>query len=490
MTVIGNHHDLTGLTNGSTVYVRVTAINTGGESFPTEVLGARVGDPRLLIVNGFDKLNGFGLVLEDDPEMGLNERMWVDQMNNFAYTVNHGESVPVTYDHGWDSASNEAITSDAIELSKYAVVDWILGEESNSGDGSLSGSERARIATYLAGGGGLLVSGSELAWDLEAMGRDPEFLHTVLRTDYIADDAATLSAAPVDGGAFDGLDAIAFDAPDEYWVDHPDVLAPLNGGSPALSYIGSSGGTAAVQAVGSGGDGCERLIVMGFPFETIVTSSRPAVMNAALTYLDTCSSLGVQIASPVNEHYYQTPPSFTGIAFGDDLVRVEAQLLRWNDGQYWNGSDWDPADTWLTATGAESWSYPLPPLSDGAYIFRARAAGNSNTSEPTEVSFILDTQRPASPTVITPTGGVSLTTLPIVLEWEAITDDGSPIAYEVELDGKIDATSVVTYRTSLRSGLHQWRVRAYDLAGNTGTWTDIHTFATDYEEVFLPIVLR
>jgi hypothetical protein len=213
-------------------------------------------------------------------------------------------------------------------------------------------------------------------------------------------------------------------------------------------------------------------------------------MNAALTYLDTCNSLGVQIASPVNEHYYQTPPSFTGIAFGDDLVRVEAQLLRWNDGQYWNGSDWDPADTWLTATGAESWSYPLPPLSDGAYIFRARAAGNSNTSEPTEVSFILDTQRPASPTVITPTGGVSLTTLPIVLEWEAITDDGSPIAYEVELDGKIDATSVVTYRTSLRSGLHQWRVRAYDLAGNTGTWTDIHTFATDYEEVFLPIVLR
>ena len=287
LTVLGNSCNLTGLAEGATVYVRVTAINTGGESFPTEVLGARVGDPGLLIVNGFDKLNEFGLISDDDPIMGNNERMWVNQMNRFTYVINHGQSIPVSYEYGWDSVSNESVASGLINFNRYAVVDWILGEESNNGDGTLSPIERIRIICYLNGGGGLLISGSEVAWDLEAMGRDPDFLHTVLRTDYIADDAATLSAAPDQGSAFDGLGTVTFDAEDAYLVDYPDVLAPLNGGQTAMSYVGGTGGVAAVQAAGPGGGGRERLIVIGFPFEAINALSRSYLMKAALDYLDT-----------------------------------------------------------------------------------------------------------------------------------------------------------------------------------------------------------
>jgi N-acetylmuramoyl-L-alanine amidase len=489
-TVIGNHYDITRLDEGSTIYVRVTAINDGGESFPTEVLGARVGDPGLLIVNGFDKLNQYGLIYEDDPEMGINERMWTAQMNSFAYAVIHGESVPVSYAYGWDSASNEAIISDLVGLTKYASVDWILGEESIDDDGTLSDAERVRIHAYLDQGGGLLISGSEMAWDLEAMGRDPNFLHTVLRTDYVADDAETLMAQPVVGGIFNGLGPITFDAAGEYLVDYPDVIAPLNGASAALSYVGGIGGAAAVQASGSGGDGCERVIVMGFPFETITLSSRIPLMRAALDYLDACGPLGTQIVSPIDGAYYQTSPEFTGIAFGESLLSVETQLMQADNGYYWNGSSWDATGVWLTATGTTTWSYPMPFLNDGPYTAKARAVGEEQNSEPIELTFTLDTTPPVTPTVITPTGGITLRRLPIVLEWEPIIDSGSPIAYEVELDGIVRATGEVTYTGSLRSGVHQWRVRAYDSAGNTGPFTNLQVFNIDFEEVFLPLVLK
>jgi N-acetylmuramoyl-L-alanine amidase len=491
VTVIGNHYDITRLDEGATVYVRVTAINDGGESFPTEVLGARVGEPGLLIVNGFDKLNQFGLVYEDDPEMGVNERMWTAQMNSFAYAVIHGDSVPVSYAYGWDSASNEAIVSDLVDLTRYASVDWILGEESIDDDGTLSDAERVRIKTYLDQGGGLLISGSEMAWDLEAMGRDPDFLHTVLRTDYVSDDAETLTAQPVAGGIFEGLGPISFDAADEYFVDYPDVIAPLNGGRAALSYVGGIGGAAAVQASGSAGDGCERVIVMGFPFETITPSSRTPLMRAALDYLGACGPLGVQIVSPVDSAYYQAPPEFTGIAFGESLLNVETQLMRTDDGYYWNGSSWGAIGIWLTATGTTTWSYAMPsPLSDGTYTAQARAVGEEQDSESIEVTFTLDTTPPLTPTVITPTGGITLRELPIVLEWEPVIDSGAPIAYEVELDGVVRATNEVTYTSNLRSGAHQWRVRAYDLAGNTGPFTNLQGFNIDLEEIFLPLVLK
>jgi N-acetylmuramoyl-L-alanine amidase len=490
VTVVGNDHSITGLTLGSTVYVRVTAINSGGESFPTEVLGVRVGDPRLTIVNGFDKLSNFGLVQDHDPDMGTNERMWVDKMNNSAYTVVHGESIPTSYKFGWDSASNEAVTSDLVDLDNYAVVDWILGEESNEGDGTLSAVARAKIETYLNQGGGLIISGSELAWDLEAKSRDPDFLNTVLRTDFIADDASTLSAVPVSGTAFDGLSPFSFDAPGTYYVDHPDVLAPMNDGSAALYYSGGLGGSAAIQASGTGGGGCERLIVMGFPFEAIESSSRISMMDATLQFLDACKPLGTQITSPLTDYYYRMQPSVAGIAFGDALTKVEVQLLRIQDEAYWNGSQWSLHEAWLNATGTETWSYPVPPLSDGAYTVRARAVGFDFTTEPVEASFTLDTATPLPPTVITPTGGITLPTPSVILQWDLSDENGSPITFEITLDGIVHSTNDTKFNISLHSGLHQWRVRAYDLAGNLGPWTSLHHFYTDPQEIFLPIMLK
>ena len=48
----------------------MTATNSGGESFPTETLTVRVrssGSASVLIVNGFDRIDRFANIVEDDP---------------------------------------------------------------------------------------------------------------------------------------------------------------------------------------------------------------------------------------------------------------------------------------------------------------------------------------------------------------------------------------------------------------------------------------
>jgi N-acetylmuramoyl-L-alanine amidase len=270
-TVAGTETLLSGLSTGDTRYVKVTGINAGGESFPTEVLGARVGDAALLIVSAFDKLNRFGLIPENDPVEGYNLRMWVDRMNSYDYVVHHGQAVPAEY--AWDSASNEAVIAGSVTLGAYDVVDWILGEETTSVDGTFNSAERALVDAYLTQDRALMVSGSEFGWELEELGGSPDFLHNTLHTDYVADDAATYTARPVVGGAFSGLGDLSFDAPGEYDVDYPDVFGPLGGAQIALTYVGGSyaGQGAAIQYAA----GCRRLLVLGFPFETLWTDQRP-----------------------------------------------------------------------------------------------------------------------------------------------------------------------------------------------------------------------
>ena len=283
LAVTDSQATLTGFSTGETLYVRVTATNDGGKSFPTEVLGTRVGAmPPLLIVNGFDKCNRFGLVQEIDPVEGYNLRMWLRQINSRAYVVHHGAAVPISYT--WDSASNEAIAAGLISLSSYSLVDWVLGEESTEEDGTLNATEQAALTDFVQHGGALLISGSELLWDLVEQGHGLTFAAETLHTGYTADDAATYHVTPAETGAFAGGEAFYFDAPGEYDADSPDVPTPLAGAQAALYYDGQTDGVAAVQHA----NGCTRTLVLGFPFEAIRPAARPTVMARALDFLAAC----------------------------------------------------------------------------------------------------------------------------------------------------------------------------------------------------------
>ena len=376
-------YTFTGLSPGQLLFVRVSATNDGGESFSTETLGAGVGnDAEILLVNGFDRLNRTMLVAETDPVEGPNQRMFLDRMNRYDYVVQHGQALSEPF----DSASNEAVRDGLVSLGDYALVDWILGEES-APDQTLDATERAGLTQFLGDGGALFLSGTEVGWHLDDQGGDPDFYHNVLRSAYAGDDAGTYAVAPASGSIFAGLAPFRFDAPGMYDADYPDQLTPVNGSTAALVYQGGNGGTAAVQYQ----DGCQRLVYFGFPFETIWPSQRPVVMGRALGFLDECAVLPqTTVLLPVDGEQYRKSPPLSGLAAGMyGVERVEVALCRQVDGNCWDGTGWVNRTAWLVATGTANWTYSLPPLEPGEYGVLAQAWDSQGRAEalPAAVSF-------------------------------------------------------------------------------------------------------
>jgi N-acetylmuramoyl-L-alanine amidase len=482
---------LTGLAENQLIYVRVTAVNAGGESFSTDTLAARVGDRTgILLVNGFDRLNNTMLVSENDPVEGHNMRMLLDQMNRYDYAIQHAQVIPYPF----DSASNESVESELISLDSYRLLDWILGQESYH-DETLSDAEQALLRRYLDRGGALFISGTEIGWDLDNLGDadDREFFERYLRADYVGDDAGTWEVTPAAGSIFDGLSSFRFDAPGMYLPGYPDRLGVSSGSAEALRYQGGTGGTAAVQYA----NGCKRVVTFGFPFETIRSDRRSAVMQRVLDFLDECLAVPAEatIQTPEDGSAHRAVPSFNGTAqdYGGGLQRVELQIRRQSDGHFWSGSTWQPGPTWVPAQGLSNWTYTLPALLDDSYVLQARACAPDDTCDPTpdQVTFTFDTVAPPATTLIAPIGGITLKAVVVELRWQPIEqDNGSEISYEVRVDDRVYTTSESTYAAWIGgSGLHTWGVRVVDKAGNSSVWVQ-DQFSLEQFHLRLPFLLH
>jgi D-alanyl-D-alanine carboxypeptidase len=262
----GTEHVLRGLPGGATVYVRVTALAGDAESEASDVYAATPSDApsRVLLVDANDRWEG---QWENTRGAG----------HDFLRAT--AEAMP---GRAVDSASNEALSRGAVSLDDYDVVVWSLGEESTA-DATFDDAERAMVAAWLTGDRGLLVSGAELAWDLDEEGTDDEraFLADTLRAAYAGDDAGTWTVEPVAGGMFDGLGDIGFYTPARLVIDYPDRLVASGGATEALAYVGGSGGAAAVAWDGDG-----RVVTLGFPVESIDgVDARTAVLERILAFL-------------------------------------------------------------------------------------------------------------------------------------------------------------------------------------------------------------
>ncbi len=169
---------LPGLKPGEVASFRVTATNSGGQSFPSEVLCAAAGDgatSRALIVNAFDRVAPPAMVsrpgregLDRDLDRGVGDgwsvgltgnqhefdrsRAWAGDDSPFTndnpghgasyadletareagntrdFAAVHGTALAAA---GWafDSASDEAVADGDVKLGEYRAVDWLLGEE-------------------------------------------------------------------------------------------------------------------------------------------------------------------------------------------------------------------------------------------------------------------------------------------------------------------------------------------------------------------------
>ncbi|HUH05961.1 MAG TPA: N-acetylmuramoyl-L-alanine amidase [Kofleriaceae bacterium] len=268
--------------DGGAIYARVTATNAGGESFPARVVGARPGASgraQVLVIGGFDRLDRSMLIAEDLSGYALAtiERGLIERINDGSHLARYGaalDAARVSFDSADDAGS--------VDLGDYALVIWQLGEESIADD-PLDAAERAAIETYLAGGGSLVLTGSELAWALGAQGNveDAMYLSEVLHVRYAADDAGTYEVVAEDGELFAGLATLSFGdrGIGGYDADFPDVLEPGDGAAIALRYQGGTGGGAAI--IWRDGDAA-RLLFLGFPFETLTGEAQRAEVMARI----------------------------------------------------------------------------------------------------------------------------------------------------------------------------------------------------------------
>ena len=319
---------------------RVTAVNEGGESFPSEILSAcRVADERgwVLIVNGFDRVSaplsersdslaGFRMEIDggvpDRQDIAFagaqhvfdlsQARCDVDSIalgacgcdfetdviggNTFDYPALHGRSVAAA-GYSFCSASLKAVERGETTLGHYPAVDLILGKQRTTTIGrgvqdpafeTFSPELQSVLRRYLADGGALFASGAYVVSDLwaeEAPGEGRAFAEEVLHCALDTGRAAERGRVRVvtahkdfSRGEYRFNDEYR---PDRYIVESPDALKPVGEGAFAVMRYDDSGRTAAV-ACDAGG----RTFVAGFPFESIPDGvQRDRLMRDVLRFL-------------------------------------------------------------------------------------------------------------------------------------------------------------------------------------------------------------
>ena len=277
---------------------KVAAANSGGQSLPSEELACvwHPGGRQLLVVNGFHRLAGpavkyndmglaTGFDMAEDPGLSYGRTAcWTSQLpflagNDFNYTTEHVRAIATMKKFSVASCSSECIGMGDVILSKYRLLDLILGNERNDGYSlkrypSISPMMRSELRYF---NGALLVSGSYVGSDNQAPA-DSTFLAEVLYTDYVrkykdqSDSAQVVTGMGVDFDVYRALNA------DHYASTSSDVLQPLGTAFPAMLY--ADGSTAAIA--------CKerRSFVMGFPLECIRTEEqRGLCMRSVLKFL-------------------------------------------------------------------------------------------------------------------------------------------------------------------------------------------------------------
>lgn len=213
-------------------FLRVRRDDGDPRSEPSRAYGATGGG--WLIVDGFDRYLGGS---RSSPRHDLAARL--------------GSALG----RGFSVASNEAVAEGRVSLANFARVLWFLGDESRM-DLTFDSREKHGIESYLAAGGKLVASGSEIGYATDA-----DWLANALHARYVADSAGTSRVAEFRMGVV-------------YPEDSPDVLA---GQSVLLRY--STGSAAAVGWA-------KRVIVVGFALETLADADRKAALDRLATWLD------------------------------------------------------------------------------------------------------------------------------------------------------------------------------------------------------------
>ena len=313
---------------------KVTAVNEGGESFPSEVVAAGVpsqiksGDI-VLVVNAFDRVGAPKWIQSKDSTMAgffadydhgvpyLKDASYLGKMYEYrrdvpwtdddapgfgacysdqAGNVIAGNTFDYAYDHGlafmhngyaFISSTRSAVENGKTDITKFNICDLILGKQCQSNDGALTKLIKYHAYTpelkkalkdYCSNGRNLLVSGAYVATDLvDAYEVDkkegPKFLGDVLKIKWMTHSAST------DGKVASVRNDFGFDGTFEFWselndkkyvCEAPDAFTPAGKDSYTIFRYPQTSISAAVAYPGKN----YKTVVFGFPIETLKTQDQ------------------------------------------------------------------------------------------------------------------------------------------------------------------------------------------------------------------------
>ena len=313
---------------------KVTAVNEGGESFPSEVVAAGVpsqiksGDI-VLVVNAFDRVGAPKWIQSKDSTMAgffadydhgvpyLKDASYLGKMYEYrrdvpwtdddapgfgacysdqAGNVIAGNTFDYAYDHGlafmhngyaFISSTRSAVENGKTDITKFNICDLILGKQCQSNDGALTKLIKYHAYTpelkkalkdFCSNGRNLLVSGAYVATDLvDAYEVDkkegPKFLGDVLKIKWMTHSAST------DGKVASVRNDFGFDGTFEFWselndkkyvCEAPDAFTPAGKDSYTIFRYPQTSISAAVAYPGKN----YKTVVFGFPIETLKTQDQ------------------------------------------------------------------------------------------------------------------------------------------------------------------------------------------------------------------------
>lgn len=262
--------------SGNVYHFKLTAVVNDGIN---PVVQSAAGDtysrssntsgPKVLIVDGFDRTNGSYSSATHSLVTG------------YFKSLRNKASLQIS------SVANERVEDSSFLLNNYDMVVWFVGDESGA-NVVFSAPEKAAIAGFLANGGKLIVSGSEIAYNIgrpASAAYDPAFMGNYLKSAYVGDGAATYTPATgIAGTPFDGLN-IPFGI--TYTEDFPDAISPINGSVSILNYnVSPNKAGVAYKGIFGAGTTPGALIYLSFTLETAADTGMTAFMGKALAYFD------------------------------------------------------------------------------------------------------------------------------------------------------------------------------------------------------------
>jgi MYXO-CTERM domain-containing protein len=269
------------VSSDSARFARVTAINSGGESFPSPIVGARassLGRPQVLIVNDFDRLDRGQLLAEDlsDYYLGTVKRMNVARMNDHSYIGRYGRAIDAS-GVSFASATSAALSEGLVRVDDYAMVVWFTGESAPA----ISDEEATALTNYIGAGGKLVLSGTSIAAGLADEGAARGALLEALQASFLDDDAGDYSLTGLSD--FSEAGTLRFDdfGVHSYRAQSPDLIDALGSAQVALRY-GDAEGDGDEDAIGGAAVLADQSLLLAFPFETLATGESREVLMAQI----------------------------------------------------------------------------------------------------------------------------------------------------------------------------------------------------------------